>query len=260
MTGAVKFLSDDALVKVAAYYGTLDPARPAAAPKPAAKGKAAAQTDPVLAGKAAAESCGGCHGDFGVSKTPGSPSLVGLDPKYLVAAINAYKTGQRKDDTMKALVAGLSDADVGQHRAVLRAAEAGARGHARRGRRGGGQEGRRRLRRLPRRHRGRLGPGESEPRRPGRAVPRHRNAGLQGRRAQGRDDEEHGRRARRRRDQEHRRVLRRAAAAGAQGAQAAQPRGTDRALRPLPRHQRQQHRSPGARRSPRSARTGWNRS
>ena len=40
MTGAVKFLSDDALVKVAAYYGTLDPARPAAAPKPAAKGKA----------------------------------------------------------------------------------------------------------------------------------------------------------------------------------------------------------------------------
>lgn len=113
MTGAVKFLSDDALVKVAAYYGTLDPARPAAAPKPAAKGKAAAQTDPVLAGRATAESCGGCHGDFGVSKTPGSPSLVGLDPKYLVAAINAYKSGQRKDDTMKALVAGLSDADVG---------------------------------------------------------------------------------------------------------------------------------------------------
>ena len=112
MTGAVKFLSDDALVKVAAYYGTLDPARPAAAPKPAAKGKTAAQTDPVLAGKAAAESCGGCHGDNGVSKTPGSPSLAGLDPKYLVAAINAYKIGQRKDDTMKALVAGLSDADI----------------------------------------------------------------------------------------------------------------------------------------------------
>ena len=111
MTGAVKFLSDDALVKVAAYYGTLDPARPAAAPKTAAK--AAAQKDPVLAGKAAAEACSGCHGDNGVSKTPGSPSLVGLDPKYLVAAIGAYKSGQRKDDTMKALVAGLSDADAG---------------------------------------------------------------------------------------------------------------------------------------------------
>ena len=113
MTGAVKFLSDDALVKVSAYYGTLDPPRPAAAPKPAAKAKAAAQADPVLAGKAAAESCGGCHGENGVSKTPGSPSLVGLDPKYLIAATNAYRSGQRKDETMKALVAGLNDADVG---------------------------------------------------------------------------------------------------------------------------------------------------
>ena len=111
MTGAVKFLSDDALVKVAAYYGTLEPPRPAAAPKPAPK--AAAQKDPVLAGKAAAEACAGCHGDNGVSKTPGSPSLVGLNPKYLASAIKAYKTGQRKDDTMKALVAGLSDADAG---------------------------------------------------------------------------------------------------------------------------------------------------
>jgi len=110
MTGAVKFLSDDALVKVAAYFGSLDPARPAAAPKPAAK--AAAQKDPVLAGKAAAEACSGCHGDNGVSKTPGAPSLVGLDPKYLTAATGAYKSGQRKDETMKAMVASLSDADI----------------------------------------------------------------------------------------------------------------------------------------------------
>jgi cytochrome c553 len=110
MTGAVKFLSDDALVKVAAYFGTLDPPRPAATPKPSAK--APAQKDPVLAGKAAAEACGGCHGDNGVSKTPGSPSLTGLDPKYLAAAINAYKSGQRKDDVMKSMVAGVSDADV----------------------------------------------------------------------------------------------------------------------------------------------------
>jgi len=110
MTGAVKFLSDDALVKVAAYFGSLEPAKPAAAPKPSPR--AAAQKDPVLAGKAAAEACSGCHGDNGVSKTPGSPSLVGLDPKYLAAAIGAYKTGQRKHDLMKSLVAGLSDADA----------------------------------------------------------------------------------------------------------------------------------------------------
>ena len=111
MTGAVKFLSDDALVKVSAYYGTLEPARPA--PVPATKGAAvAAKRDPLQAGKASAAACGGCHGDIGVSKTPGSPSLSGLDPKYLVAAIKAYKTGQRKHDLMKSLVAGLSDADA----------------------------------------------------------------------------------------------------------------------------------------------------
>jgi cytochrome c553 len=110
MTGAVKFLSDDALVKVAAYYGTLEPARPAPASKPAPK--AASQKDPVAAGKSAAEACGGCHGDNGVSKTPGSPSLAGLDPKYLVSAIKAYKSGLRKHDLMKSLVAGVSDADA----------------------------------------------------------------------------------------------------------------------------------------------------
>jgi len=66
----------------------------------------------VNAGKAAAASCAGCHGEAGISKIPGMPSLVGLDPKYLVAATNAYRSGQRKHDMMKALVAGLGDADV----------------------------------------------------------------------------------------------------------------------------------------------------
>lgn len=109
MADAVKFLSDDALVKVAAYYASLDPAQPAPA---AAARTAPAAPDPVSAGRAAAAGCAGCHGDTGISKIPGMPNLVGLDPKYLVAATNAYKNGQRKHDMMKAMVAGLSDADV----------------------------------------------------------------------------------------------------------------------------------------------------
>ncbi len=40
------------------------------------------------------------------------PNLVGLDPKYFVAAVNAYKSGQRKHDMMKTLVSALSDADM----------------------------------------------------------------------------------------------------------------------------------------------------
>jgi len=109
MEGAVKFLSDDALIKVAAYYASLDPAQPA----PSAGTKvAAAKPDPASAGKAAAAGCAGCHGETGISKVPGMPSLVGLDPKYLVAAMGAYKSGQRKHDMMKALVSALSDADM----------------------------------------------------------------------------------------------------------------------------------------------------
>ncbi|HEY6966263.1 MAG TPA: c-type cytochrome [Burkholderiales bacterium] len=112
MTGAVRFLSDDAIVKVAAYYGSLDPARPAPAPKPAAAAKQAPQ-DPLQAGKAAAANCAGCHGDAGVSATPGTPSLVGLDPKYFTAAMAAYKSGKRKNDMMTPLAGGVSDVDVG---------------------------------------------------------------------------------------------------------------------------------------------------
>ncbi|OGA03893.1 MAG: hypothetical protein A2W68_08770 [Betaproteobacteria bacterium RIFCSPLOWO2_02_64_14] len=111
MDGIVKFLSDDALVKVAAYYASLEPARPVAA-KPAPK-TAPAKSDPASAGKAAAASCGGCHGENGVSKMPGTPSLVALDPKYFIASMNAYKSGQRKHDVMKSMAAGLSDADLG---------------------------------------------------------------------------------------------------------------------------------------------------
>ncbi len=106
MDNAVKFLSDDALVKVAAYYASLDP------PPPSSAKAGAAKPDPVQAGKAAAAGCAGCHGEGGISKTPGMPNLVGFDPKYLVAAMNAYKSGQRKHDMMKTLVAALSDADV----------------------------------------------------------------------------------------------------------------------------------------------------
>lgn len=110
MEGAVKFLSDDALVKVAAYYASLDPAQP---PAKSTGKPVPAKPDPVAAGKTAAAACGGCHGETGVSKTPGMPSLAGLDPKYLSVAMTAYKSGQRKNDMMKSLIAPLSEATIG---------------------------------------------------------------------------------------------------------------------------------------------------
>jgi cytochrome c553 len=108
MDSAVKFLSDDALVKVAAYYASLEPAQPVAT----GGAKVTTQPDPVQAGKAAAAGCAGCHGEGGISKMPGTPSLVGLDPKYLLAAMNGYKSGRRKHDMMKSLLAAVSDADL----------------------------------------------------------------------------------------------------------------------------------------------------
>jgi len=109
MKNAVGFLTDDALIKVAAYYASLDPAQPSAV---TGARNTLANLDPVQAGKAASISCAGCHGELGISKTPGTPSLVGLDPKYLVMAMKAYKTGQRKHDAMKSMLSTVSDADL----------------------------------------------------------------------------------------------------------------------------------------------------
>ena len=103
MTAAIKFLSDDALIKVSAYFASLDPA-----PLPAGPA-APAKADPVEAGKGVSAVCAGCHGETGISQIPGIPSLVGLDPKYLIDAMKAYKSGQRKNDTMKSMLTAVND-------------------------------------------------------------------------------------------------------------------------------------------------------
>ena len=106
MNTSVKFTSDAALVKVAAYYASLDPPQPPA-------GAAPTFLDPVLAGKtAAAAACAGCHGEAGVTTTPGFPSLVALTPQYLTTAMKAYRSGQRQNDTMKSMLAAIGDADI----------------------------------------------------------------------------------------------------------------------------------------------------
>jgi cytochrome c553 len=106
MNGTITFLSAGALINVAAYYASLDPAQPAV---PSA---ATREVDPVEAGKAAAAGCAACHGDVGITKTPGIPSLVGQEPQYLATAMGEYKDGQRKNDTMKAMIAPVTNANM----------------------------------------------------------------------------------------------------------------------------------------------------
>lgn len=67
----------------------------------------------AAAGKAKYAGCAGCHGANGVSANEAvNPSLAGLSADAVKTALNDYKSGARDNATMKAMAAGLSDADI----------------------------------------------------------------------------------------------------------------------------------------------------
>jgi len=66
----------------------------------------------AAAGKAKAAACAGCHGANGISAVPTYPNLAGQKEAYLAKQIKAFKSGSRKDPTMNAMVAALTDADA----------------------------------------------------------------------------------------------------------------------------------------------------
>jgi cytochrome c553 len=84
---------------VVAYYSGLPPL--ASAPAKDAKGSSLYEEGKVLAA-----ACAKCHGEDGNSKVPGTPSLAGQQPHYLVAAIQEYHQGERKTPVMKSMLSG----------------------------------------------------------------------------------------------------------------------------------------------------------
>lgn len=62
-------------------------------------------------GKKLATACAGCHGEDGISKTPGYPSLAGQMPTYLYKQLRDYADGSRSDAMMSAIAQGLSEQD-----------------------------------------------------------------------------------------------------------------------------------------------------
>ena len=66
----------------------------------------------AAAGKAKAASCGACHGANGISAVPTYPNLAGQKEAYLTKQMKAFKDKTRKDPTMNAMAAPLSDADM----------------------------------------------------------------------------------------------------------------------------------------------------
>ncbi len=66
----------------------------------------------AAAGKAKAASCNACHGVNGISAIPTYPNLAGQKEAYLVKQMKAFKDKSRKDPTMNAMAAPLSDTDM----------------------------------------------------------------------------------------------------------------------------------------------------
>jgi cytochrome c553 len=90
-----------------------------AAAQGAAKAPAAAPAAIVGSAEAGAKKnsmCIGCHGipDYKTAfpTVYRVPKIAGQNEKYLIAALNAYKTGERNHPTMRGISAGLSDQDI----------------------------------------------------------------------------------------------------------------------------------------------------
>ncbi|TAK83810.1 MAG: cytochrome c4 [Betaproteobacteria bacterium] len=90
---------------VAVYYASLPPVQSVA-------DKGAKRISPYDHGKALSGACAKCHGADGNSKTPGTPTLAGQQPQYLVIAIQEYLKQERKAAPMHALLPGLTRLDM----------------------------------------------------------------------------------------------------------------------------------------------------
>ena len=66
----------------------------------------------IKTGRAKALMCQACHGLDGLSKVPDAPNIAGQTEPYIVAQLQAYKSGVRKDDAMSVVAPSLSDTDI----------------------------------------------------------------------------------------------------------------------------------------------------
>ena len=64
------------------------------------------------AGRAKAQMCQACHGIDGMSKVPDAPNIAGQVEAYLVAQLQAFKSGARKSEAMSLVASGLSSDDI----------------------------------------------------------------------------------------------------------------------------------------------------
>ena len=89
-------MSEADMRNVAAYFAGLPPIT-----SPLAKD--IKHTSPYETGKGLSVECAKCHGEDGNAKTPGTPTLAGQQPHYLIAAILEYHRNDRKVTSMKTI-------------------------------------------------------------------------------------------------------------------------------------------------------------
>jgi cytochrome c553 len=66
----------------------------------------------LKAGRTKALMCQACHGLDGLSKVPDAPNIAGQVEPYLIAQLQAFKSGLRKNDAMSVVAPSLSDQDI----------------------------------------------------------------------------------------------------------------------------------------------------
>ena len=69
----------------------------------------------ITAGKTKSGMCAGCHGAKGKAIIPTYPNLAGQNQQYLVSALKAYRSKERKGGqaaVMQRMAGALSDSDI----------------------------------------------------------------------------------------------------------------------------------------------------
>lgn len=116
-----KLLSTLFALSVACATGLAQAQTPAAsAPAPSAAPAATGKPAPAAAGAKSVEAkvamCIGCHGIKGYQasfpEVHRVPMISGQNARYIAAALNAYKTGERKHPTMRGIADSLTEQDI----------------------------------------------------------------------------------------------------------------------------------------------------
>ena len=98
-------LSDTQIANLAAYFSSLTAGR-------AAVQVQARRNVPAGVRLVSAKACATCHGPNGSSSNPVVPNLAGQKQAYLVSALDAYRSGSRREALMSRVARGLTDGDV----------------------------------------------------------------------------------------------------------------------------------------------------